>query len=427
MFTTIKDYKILIIFFTLILISFIFGFYLNEDSAGGGEADYIDHEWGTIKLFANNTINIALQSALYESSRTPLFYILNKFNPFNDDLENLRRFWFIFSFAIPLLLYKSLKLTKINHLDETCVYVFSFTILLSPYFRTNSFWPSSENLVIFFVLSSIYFYIYLKNKDFLKKTDLYLFSILCTFFAYCAFYTDQKAFFLAAILYFELIRKNNFSYFFFISSINLIFFLPAIYLYFTWGGLVPIESQFRVSKYFYGTNIFISSIGIYFIIVFFTNFKNIDILKSIKNKWIEIIFVLFFLLYLIFTLPNEPITFGSGIISKLFGIITSKLNLNWQLVKYVYFLINVIFVLVIYLILKKTIKNFIIILSFLIVYNLTSITYQSYVDPVFFVIILTLFDFNKNIVIFNKKTSYLFLSFYFIMLVSSIIFRSYII
>jgi len=37
-----------------ISISYALGFYLDEDSAGGGRHDYINHEWGTIKLFIQN-------------------------------------------------------------------------------------------------------------------------------------------------------------------------------------------------------------------------------------------------------------------------------------------------------------------------------------------------------------------------------------
>ena len=40
----------------LILVSYFFGFYINEDSAGGGKVDLYDHEWGNVQLFVNNSI-----------------------------------------------------------------------------------------------------------------------------------------------------------------------------------------------------------------------------------------------------------------------------------------------------------------------------------------------------------------------------------
>ncbi len=41
-----KNNQSLIILISIIILSYALGFYLNEDSAGGGKIDYIDHEWG---------------------------------------------------------------------------------------------------------------------------------------------------------------------------------------------------------------------------------------------------------------------------------------------------------------------------------------------------------------------------------------------
>ena len=119
-----KNNQSLIILASIIIISYALGFYLNEDSSGGGKIDYIDHEWGTIQLFINNDLNIALNSVLYESSRTPLFYIINKYVPFNNDPENLRLFWFIFSVIIPFLFYSTLKLIISEKLNKIHIALF---------------------------------------------------------------------------------------------------------------------------------------------------------------------------------------------------------------------------------------------------------------------------------------------------------------
>ena len=143
-----------------IFISYIIGFYFNEDSAGGGKIDYINHEWGTIQLFLQNDLKVALNSILYESSRTPLFYIINKHIAGTYNIEGLRLFWFIFSLIIPFLFYLTLKLIVSKKIDKSYILLFSFVIFLSPYFRSNAYWPSSENLQIFFVILSLFFYIF---------------------------------------------------------------------------------------------------------------------------------------------------------------------------------------------------------------------------------------------------------------------------
>ena len=49
------------LFYILLAISLLIGFYLNEDSAGGGEVDLLKHEWGNIQLFTNNNIFFILR------------------------------------------------------------------------------------------------------------------------------------------------------------------------------------------------------------------------------------------------------------------------------------------------------------------------------------------------------------------------------
>ena len=410
----------------IIIVSYILGFYLNEDSAGGGKVDYIDHEWGTIQLFIKNDISTVLSSILYESSRTPLFYIINKFIPFSNDIENLRLFWFIFSSTIPFLFYFTLKIVASKKINEAYIFLFSFIILLSPYFRTNAYWPSSENMQIFFVILSLFFYLLLIDKKNQNKFELYIFSSLSIISAYCAFYTDQKAFFLVALIYFDLIRRNNLTFFFIFSFFNVLLFLPSIYLFISWGGLVPVESQFRVSRYTQGTNILISTLGIYFALIFFSNFLKINFLNEKKFNRIDLFLIFILAIFLFFTLPATPINFGSGIISKLIGIISIKFNLDWNIVKYIYFCINLLFVGIIIILVEKNLKNLVIFSAFLLIYNLTSITYQSYVDPIFYIIILTILNFKNNINILNKRMAYLFLMFYSFMLCGSILFRTYV-
>ena len=127
-------------------------------------------------------------------------------------------------------------------------------------------------------------------------------------------------------------------------------FLPTIYLFISWGGLVPVESQFRVSKYTHGTNIFISTIGIYFALIFISNFFRVDLWKKINFKQFDLILIFALAVFLLFTLPDEPITFGSGIISKFLGVVTIKLNFNWNIINYVYFIINLLFIGIIFFI-----------------------------------------------------------------------------
>ena len=73
-----KKQILYLLFFFTIFISYILGFIFNEDSAGGGKTDFM-HEWTSFIEFKKFGLN-ALTSDLYESSRTPLFLLINRYN-----------------------------------------------------------------------------------------------------------------------------------------------------------------------------------------------------------------------------------------------------------------------------------------------------------------------------------------------------------
>ena len=134
------------------------------------------------------------------------------------------------------------------------------------------------------------------------------------------------------------------------------------------------------------------------------------------------------LVILIFLLPTNPSTEGSGIVFKLLSTIYLKeyFLLEWKIFKIIYLIINIFFIYIILIFLKITIKNLFIILSFALIFQLTYFSYQSYVDPIFLIMIYSLFDM-KNINLMNSKVIHFNLVFYTFILISSIIFRTYVI
>jgi len=84
-------------------LTFVLGFYFNENSSGGGQIDF-KHSWVTVNLFKDGIIN-ALTDIRFESSRPPLFAILNSINPFNETQNSLRISNFIFNCFIPIFFF----------------------------------------------------------------------------------------------------------------------------------------------------------------------------------------------------------------------------------------------------------------------------------------------------------------------------------
>ena len=98
----------------LLIISFIFGFLLNENSAGGGEGDF-GHILNNYQLIYGNSFT-DIDWSKYRDSRFPLDYFIFKLY-----LPNNVDFWiyniFLISFITPAILYLTLKKkTFINNL-----------------------------------------------------------------------------------------------------------------------------------------------------------------------------------------------------------------------------------------------------------------------------------------------------------------------
>ena len=109
--------KIILIFFIfLIFVSYVVGFIFSENSAGGAIVDF-ENVKRNILAFKNNSFFDAIKltatndSQVYQSTRTPGFYVFNKYlNPFTDNIRLFQGYITIFSLLVPLLLFLSLKI-----------------------------------------------------------------------------------------------------------------------------------------------------------------------------------------------------------------------------------------------------------------------------------------------------------------------------
>ena len=147
-------------------------------AAGGGKIDLYGHEWDNINLFINSHLSSALTDVRYESARTPLYLIINKFNPFTENIQQFRISYLFFAMTIPILflvfLAKNFKITNLS------VFIFLSSILMiNPYFRTMSFWADTEVLAIFFmILTLITLTSLLKLNHKGNESKYYFYSIL---------------------------------------------------------------------------------------------------------------------------------------------------------------------------------------------------------------------------------------------------------
>lgn len=411
-----KD-KISIFILTLIFTFFIFGFFLRENSAGGGPLD-LEHEWHNFNLLKKNFLNFL--NVDYEASRFPLYHYLNiKINHYIFDKKDFINWFFLYSFLVPILFYLALKY-NFKNVPKYKIYLIVSLIFLSPFFRTSSYWGLQENLAyIFFFLSLISFQSSIKI---IKK-------YLTIFLAFLSFYSDQK-FLIIPVIYFFLflgsskqILKN------FITNLRLVLFcfvliIPALLIFYKWGGISGPQGNKSILK-LDNVLVFIQLIAIYLLpVVIFQKdfFKKILNIFRIKNLLITISYLIFyFLIKNYFFIDDLPV--GGGWSYKIYLLI-KKNSLFFADLFYFFSSLFSFCLLLIYLNITKLNFIKIIILSYYIFLSLgINILFQEYFDPIFNLMII--FYLNRN---FFVNLSFLKLIlvnvYYFFFLISCILFYS---
>jgi hypothetical protein len=348
----------------------------------------------------------------YISSRPPLIYILNKYlNPFIESKINFIRSVFFFSLLAPILFYYSLKI-KFPKINNIILMLLACTILLSPYFRTSSYWGLEENYgIVFIFVSYILLEIFFRenqNKNLYKLIKLFfltLSSSLCVYF-------DQKLLIIPLFCFIKIILSNeNKSLKILAFLIYLIFSIPYLYLVILWGNIIPttVSSIRNSGEFFYFSHLgfTLTIIGFYFIPLFFFKENNIkSIIKSyFKNKKNLLLF-LFFIIYLIFSIFLEnyqsssyPVL-GKGVIHKLSLLLFD--NLLFQKI-FMYFNF-IIFYFVVTIFLGKKITENLIIFYFLISSIFIFPILQEYYDPLILIIVFIFFNLKLKI---NYKNIFL--------------------
>lgn len=411
-----KD-KISIFFLTLIFTSFIIGFFLRENSAGGGPVD-LEHEWHNFNLLKENFLNFL--NIDYEASRFPLYHYLNiKINHYIFDKNDFINSFFLYSFLAPFFFYLALKYNFKNVPKyKICLIVSLF--FLSPFFRTSSYWGLQENLAyIFFFLSLISFQSSIKI---IKK-------YLTIFLAFLSFYADQK-FLIIPIIYFFLslnsfkkILKN------FTINLRLVFFcfvliIPAILIFYKWGGISGPGGNKSILK-LDNVLVFIQVIAIYLLpVVFFQNdiFKKILNIFRIKNLLITILYLIFyFFIKNYFFIDDLPV--GRGWSYKIYLLI-KKNSLFFADLFYFFSSLFSFWLLFIYVNITKLNFIKIIIFNYYIFLSLgLDILFQEYFDPIFNLMII--FYLNRNFFVSLSFLQLILVNvYYFFFLISCIFFYS---
>ena len=372
----------------IITLSYVLGFYLKEDSAGGGFIDF-NHIFNNYKLIFLNKFS-EINWSNYESSRFPLMYFLFKFYlPY--EVEILKINIFCISLVTPIIFYFSIKKKASFFKEKHSNYVFlslSTILFLSPYFRTSGYWLLEENFGFFCIILSTFFLFCSFDK--LSKNS-YFYIFLSIIFSYIAFYSSQNLFYFVIanfILSFKEFGFNN-KKFFLVVTLNVILFFPLILFYDFF--LKTLTSAIAVGRFSVSYNnivdigaiIFIYILPVYFL--FFKHEENFTV-KLKKNIFKYLIFIIFF----VFIFFQYEIKFlGGGAILKLLLFFFGD-GLH---TKVLYLIISALSYLLIYEVIKKEKIFLLFILSNIFLYIWIQLVFQEYFDPS--LLIFCILYFNK--------------------------------
>ena len=401
-----NNYKI----WTFILIflswsSFFLGFYLDENSAGAGtyKGDWV-FLWPNLQIFLDNEISVAINHENFLTNRPPLLYILHKlFNPFVENEISYRKSVFIISLVAPIVFYLCLK-QKFKNQDNLLLFLIASTILLSPYYRTSSYWGLEENYgLISLLLAFLFLNFFLENNE-RNYYKIYFQLFFCIFFSSVCIYFDQKLLIVPIICFFTIIKSRK-KIEFKIFSIVLYFILslPYVYLIVLWGGIFP--TNLTQSRNL-GNKIYLDHIGyastiisFYLLPLLFFKGKNFFILIknffSKKNNYYLISLFFIYSLYLLISSRffgqsslNIDISLGKGFIHK-FSLIFFNDFLIREIFIYFSFFVSWIIILIF---INRNLIDSLILIYFLLISIFIFPILQEYFDPLILLMIFTFFS-----------------------------------
>jgi len=411
-----KYYKTFSVFLFLYL-SLILGFYIDENLNFGAIGDWLHTDKPVIEALSEDIKKALLNYESFGHRHSPLYLIfLSFFYKLGFSLDLIRFLHLNLSILLIYNFYKCLAF-KFEQIDKKILLLISFSLFLSPTFRSLSIWPSTRIIgLIFFVMS---IYEFLKYQKFSKEK--YIFKNL--FFLILSSYISPNFSVFVIYFFFHYIKKENLvliiKYLIFCGLLS----LPAFYYLFildvnflTAGTPGPSEDEpIGLSFNFANKILIISSIILFHLLPFLFCRSIFNEFKKIKNLNLLFFFIIFLISLFYFNyIPNYT---GGGVF---FQISYYLFNNN-----YFFYFVSFISVLILCFFSNKNLNNFLIFLI-LIISNLQNTIYHKYYDPLVLIIFFTIISnyLSKNFLL--KKNNIYYLYFFYIGFICMRLIKNYI-
>ena len=362
----------------LILLSYFFGFYIREISNGAGHIDLEHHIWLVISDLKKNYFQtiVNYQNNGYGEATFPFFHSFQSF--FNPATKNILYCLnnTIFNLFVIFIFYQFLKFKKIEFENNFLIILIPFILLLSPWFRSSSYWGMTENFAFFFLIPSLYYLDLLISKKISFNKNL-----LLTILISLTLYARQQYIFLALFHLLVLLLNNNKRELIFTIIIYSLLSLPGFYVLFTWGVFDDLSQTTSSSSSLNVKNILMNIPKISSLFFFYT----IPLILINFSKFLEIFFSKKCILFFIGIFTIKLILFHDLSYSNLSGGFIVKFTQFFLFndTKLLIFISSAFFAFIISVIKLSNYKYFLILP--LIYLNLGFITtvYQEWIDPLY--------------------------------------------
>ena len=421
--------KIKLSILTAIYLSYIFGFFLRENIAGGAEKDFINLTWVGILSFKDNFLETIFNYGAIGEGSTPMFHIINAYlNPFTYSQYAFQASITLLSILNVIFFSQLIKdKFKLSNIDS---YLYSSIFLLLPFYRSSAFWGLTENLGWLFLILSIKFYL---DVDKQIPTKLKSKIFLTCLFSSLALYTRPYLIFFPIFILLNLIVKKQYSLLKYWISFFSLFAIPGLILLYIWGGSVYLgvgEEKINFIQEYHQPKFILKNLVIFASIFFFyfAPFHIINYSKKFKLPSRQKIKI-FSLILLLLLLLNYFNTFDYLNYNKLGGGAFLKINqiiFNENLIFFLF--ISYLGIISIINFLEKSKNNFVLLFSVLLIYCTPRYIYQEYFEPLFIILFFTLFNLGRGVdkLIKKDQTILIFIIFYVGYYFSSLYYRYYV-
>jgi hypothetical protein len=222
----------------LALALFVLGLILGLDPGGGARSDLYIYHLPTIYAFHTRPWLQVLRN--YSSATTPLFHMLESFNPLLGHDIAFRTSSLIFSLVI-YGLYMIALCRRFADAPQVRSWaaLLGAALLLSPYFQSSTYWPITDTLPLFFILVVFLLLNRFESGPAQHETMPPVVRILLlAVLSMCTFYTRQSYLFVPLYVFVLLFKTQTATRWWTLFVFTLAG-LPGLYLFWMWRGFTP--------------------------------------------------------------------------------------------------------------------------------------------------------------------------------------------